>query len=455
MAFHTERRVVSGRRNVIELHAGFDFHGHGLDRALNGIENSTYLTLPRQILLAHNSDDHLELGDAAFARIPLGEIFAGRVFTLGSPPVELSYGDLVALGGDFYSRFDEHDNYTGRRISDTGKADDINGLAREPLVNAGDLKDTLSLMKDKSNRVFDAGYVRQIGEGLVASALTSSSFQYLRREEIARAQRETAAMTRQQIRYFTLALENWDHFHPYAIKRYRQLQRQAIASATKAGLALKETQLLRFASPGRKDLLDLVWSKLMLPLAKSAFACHFLTDALSSGHLYFDRKAEYYGERRRDELDDDVLPQDGVDPNYDPNHPVATRFGITVRAFEIVAGGRAIREHDERGNRGLEVVSKAHVNPATGAFVKFHIKGDGQLPSISEQLSLLDQDPKTPNQVVDLVNAVRSSLQQVVDAFCRSIKPWGASDVPALLLLPPEDYIAHASDGSCGCPRLA
>jgi hypothetical protein len=75
--------------------------------------------------------------------------------------------------------------------------------------------------------------------------------------------------------YYTLALGNSTHFHPYAT---REWWRYHSASVTHAIEASKKTGLAAV-------------NGLQLALFESAFADHFLHDAFSSGHMGFNRTA--------------------------------------------------------------------------------------------------------------------------------------------------------------------
>ncbi|HEY5947591.1 MAG TPA: hypothetical protein VIV40_18935 [Kofleriaceae bacterium] len=75
--------------------------------------------------------------------------------------------------------------------------------------------------------------------------------------------------------YYSLALANTTHFHPYATREWRRYHSQAITEAIEAS---------------KKVGLDAV-DGLQVALFESAFADHFLHDAFSSGHMGFNRAA--------------------------------------------------------------------------------------------------------------------------------------------------------------------
>lgn len=75
--------------------------------------------------------------------------------------------------------------------------------------------------------------------------------------------------------YYTLALGNTTHFHPYATREWWRYHSRAVATAIEAS---------------KKTGLDAV-NGLQLALFESAFADHFLHDAFSAGHMGFNRSA--------------------------------------------------------------------------------------------------------------------------------------------------------------------
>lgn len=75
--------------------------------------------------------------------------------------------------------------------------------------------------------------------------------------------------------YYTLALANTTHFHPYATREWWRYHKQAQVRA----VAASKTQGL--------DAVD----GLQLALYEAAFADHFLHDAFSAGHMGFNRAA--------------------------------------------------------------------------------------------------------------------------------------------------------------------
>jgi hypothetical protein len=75
--------------------------------------------------------------------------------------------------------------------------------------------------------------------------------------------------------YYSLALANTTHFHPYTTREWWRYHRQALVHAVEAS---------------KKLGLDAV-DALQIALFESAFADHFLHDAFSAGHMGFNRAA--------------------------------------------------------------------------------------------------------------------------------------------------------------------
>lgn len=80
-------------------------------------------------------------------------------------------------------------------------------------------------------------------------------------------------------RYLMLSSVNWDHFGDFAVAAYRAGHTEALAQA--AGIKASNR------TPPQKE------AALCQAYAKTAFACHFLTDLFSAGHLRTPRKELY------------------------------------------------------------------------------------------------------------------------------------------------------------------
>lgn len=221
--------------------------------------------------------------------------------------LKLTYGQILALGGDFYGDPD-------KPISDgTTPADRqarfnnaFNSLAVNP-ASLSEATQILAVMQIEINAVNQA-----INQGLPAS----SAYQKLGDSLSEQWNRITGggSVVSPWIpmgRYLKLAATNWDHFSQCAVLAYTAGHAVAINTAISARLLPPAQQL----------------GVLQAAYAMNAFADHFLTDLFSSGHMRSPRK----------QLNDTVTP--------------ASAGGLLTRYMhdEDCANGLYVR--NQRGNQ--------------------------------------------------------------------------------------------------------
>jgi hypothetical protein len=169
----------------------------------------------------------------------------------------LTYGQIVALGGDFYGTPDQ------TPISDTGSVqsftDAFNTLAN---ANEQELNSILGILAKEQQAIADAVKAGKQPSAAFEALGDSLSFQW---------------QTATNERYLKLAKRNLDHFWPDAQTAYKAghlAARQAAASASTF-------------DPGT------AFDGLVRAYAMNAFADHFLSDMFSAGHLRTPRRALY------------------------------------------------------------------------------------------------------------------------------------------------------------------
>lgn len=209
------------------------------------------------------SSEHVWIGNELFLKFDTGRVAAKglplRITLQEGGGQTMTYGQGIALGGDFYG-------VVGAPIS---TADDRPGAFRAAwasLVNAthGERAAILSILQREIDAVEKA-----IAEGKQPSTAydgLGDSLSYL-----------WTAVT--MFRYVLLAMENWDHFGEHAVAAYTA--GHAVA-CLEAGLAASPN-----ITPAEKR------ARLERAYAMNSFADHFMTDLFSTGHLRVPRKELY------------------------------------------------------------------------------------------------------------------------------------------------------------------
>ncbi len=170
--------------------------------------------------------------------------------------IQLTFGQIVALAGDFY------------------------GVADKPII----ITDTP--LTPESNKEHNKEHKKRFKAAYrtLASAPREEIedeikelVKMIREDQIVREAEKGKLNTNYRFtkvtggRMLKLAVKNFDHFQPQAKEAY--LVGHQLAAMEKAGEAANETD------PEEKK------KKLMKAYSIDAFACHFLTDCFSSGHI--------------------------------------------------------------------------------------------------------------------------------------------------------------------------
>ena len=164
--------------------------------------------------------------------------------------IQLTFGQIIALAGDYYGISDQPIIATGGDKTLTAKKRFLAAFGTLATVPRTEIeKEVATLVK----YIDEERVARETGQEKPTSLL----------------QYGTAA-NRKMLR---LAANNTDHFQPQAKLAYLVGHQQAIEKARLGG---KETN----AQEKNKLLME--------AYAMDAFACHFLTDCFSSGHIRFE-----------------------------------------------------------------------------------------------------------------------------------------------------------------------
>ncbi|MBB3871922.1 hypothetical protein [Brevundimonas mediterranea] len=224
--------------------------------------------------LTFEGGEHTLIGDSVMLRFPGGEapIRAGTLPLRLPNGLSLTYGQIVALGGDFYGIPD-------RPISDgQGDADQqarftdaYNSLA-QLAASKDEATAILAIMKTEIDAVSAAIYNGQQPSSAYEKIGDSLSEQW----------NKITGGTYVPLhfgRYLQLAFTNWDHFGAHAVIAYSAGHAVALATAT---------QVFNTADPQAKKVLE------GIAYAQNAFADHYLSDLFSSGHLRAPRRELHF-----------------------------------------------------------------------------------------------------------------------------------------------------------------
>ncbi|MGB8843345.1 MAG: hypothetical protein WCC64_19995 [Aliidongia sp.] len=204
------------------------------------------------------SGEHAAIGDSITLRFstndpgtPASDVALNLLNRLA-----LTYGQIVALGGDFYGD-------PGRPIADGSSPEDR--IAR--FTNDFNTLAMLPASKDEATQILA---VMQTEIDAVNAAIAEGRDPHVAYEALGDSLSDRWAMIIGK-RYLALAVSNWDHFGEWAVLAY------------KAGHAAALRQAIAAHAGGGRGALELAY-------AMNAFADHFLSDLFSAGHMRTPRK---------------------------------------------------------------------------------------------------------------------------------------------------------------------
>ncbi|OJD34158.1 phosphatidylcholine-hydrolyzing phospholipase [Diplodia corticola] len=209
--------------------------------------------------------EHQKIGDGILLRLPDGNISGGQFSYQVGKNVELSFGQIVSLAGDFYG----NSKTTGdaEQISDQWDTNREASISRFlgnadllRLDTAGYLEPVLAILMAQEREI--SNMLREGRDPAQSYKSIADKFNKL-----------WARCTGMQ--YLWLSLCNWDHFGEDAVKAYKAGHVAALRQAKTAH--------------NTRSIVDLRHAYFL-----EAFAAHFLTDLFSSGHLRTPRRALHY-----------------------------------------------------------------------------------------------------------------------------------------------------------------
>jgi hypothetical protein len=296
--------------------------------------------------------EHTAIGDNTLLRFEAGQpAIVAHEAPLPLPNgLTLTYGQVIALGGDFFG-LPERPIADGasdaERIERFTQAFD--SLARLPAAKS-EAEQILAVMQEE---------IRAANQAIKDGRQPHEAYDALGDSLSARWNRITGGGSFASDlfplgRYLKLAASNWDHFGPWALLAYQAGHAAALQQAVKAR-----------ASGSERDL--------QLAYAMNAFADHFLTDLFSAGHLRVPRKA----------LADTVTPSDVGSLISRFMHDEDSKYGLAVRNAE----GEQWRAYgDKRYFDTVDVANRRQVSRAVqrSADEVFQAFVDGRLPQAKD-----------------------------------------------------------------------
>jgi hypothetical protein len=271
------------------------------------------------------ADEHRYLGNSITLRLDSGSVAASSLKLAaggtGAQAKSLTYGDLVALGGDFF----------GVPAAPICLAADPNAAfanAYGSLAGCAlnELTQILTIMDAEHNAVQTA-----VSNGQsAASAYDTLGDDLSMKWNVATGGKNGLDLNG---RYLGLAAKNFDHFGQCAIAAYSAGHQVALDAA--AGIASQNLPLAQQVQA------------LQHAYAQNAFADHFLSDVFSSGHMRTPRQA-LYGHTTPSALGS--LLARGM-------HDEDCKYGLTV--------------HNERGDTWVAYGDKQLMNPLNQTNLKY------------------------------------------------------------------------------------
>ncbi|QXH50607.1 phospholipase [Pseudomonas fakonensis] len=300
--------------------------------------------------------EHTAIGDNTLLRFEAGQpgIPAHQAPLPLPNGLHLTYGQVIALGGDFYGLPEQpiaDGANQAERIARFTQAFD--SLARLPAAK-DEAEQILAVMQEE---------IRAANQAIKDGRQPHEAYDALGDSLSARWNRITGGGSFVSDlfplgRYLKLAASNWDHFGPWALLAYQAGHSAALRQA-----------LTAHASGAEQDL--------QLAYAMNAFADHFLTDLFSAGHLRVPRKA----------LADSVTPSDVGSLISRFMHDEDSQYGLVVRNAE----GEQWRAYgDKRYFDSVDVANRRQVARAVqrSADEVFEAFVSGHLPQPADYTAL-------------------------------------------------------------------
>ncbi|WP_422417228.1 phospholipase [Pseudomonas sp. GZD-222] len=303
----------------------------------------------RKPVLRFEGGEHIAIGDTTLLRFSTdsASIEAWKVALHLPNGLALSYGQIVALGGDFYG------------IPEQPIADGASAQERvERFIAAFDSLAVLPASRDEASKIL-AIMQREIAAA--NQALKDGRQPHEAYDQLGDSLSEEwnkitggGSFVSPMFplgRYLKLAAGNWDHFGEWALLAYIAGHTAALRQAVKAKASDDAGQL-------------------ELAYAMNAFADHFLTDLFSAGHVRVPRKA----------IKDNVTPADLGSLISRFMHDEDSKYGLVLRN----AQGDTWRGYgDKRYFDTIDVANRKQISKAVQASADevFQAYNSGALPA--------------------------------------------------------------------------
>jgi len=219
--------------------------------------------------------EHTAIGDSAFLYFSASDpgTPAYRVQLALPNGLSLTYGQIVALGGDFYGIPDKpiSDGTTqADRVTRFTNAYNTLAVATHAVTEAPQILQVMQIEITAVNKALDegkpaSGVYKALGDTLSEkwNRITGGG--------------SIISPWYPMGRYLQLSATNWDHFSQHAVLAYQAGHAAALAQALSAR-----------SQPANQQRQALSWA-----YAMNAFADHFLSDLFSGGHIRSPRKELY------------------------------------------------------------------------------------------------------------------------------------------------------------------
>ena len=223
------------------------------------------------------STEHVRVGNSTKLDLATGDRVSASDVDLGIAAMPLTYGDVVALAGDFYGTSTREPISSFQPGQALAAAQDAWGTLEH--ADQSELARILAILAEE-----EAAVAKAISNGEQPSTAfhalgDSLSYEWNAATGGAPASEGKLAALRKQGRYLKLALVNMDHFGRDAQKAYMAVHTFALQEALK----LHGTDLT--SDEGQKAL--------KRAYAICAFGDHFLSDLFAAGHVRTPRRALY------------------------------------------------------------------------------------------------------------------------------------------------------------------
>jgi hypothetical protein len=303
--------------------------------------------------------EHTAIGDSAFLYFSKSDpgTPAYAVQLVLPNGLSLTYGQIVALGGDFYGIPDAPISDGATQADRVARFMNAYNSLATPGVAASEAPQILQVMQIEINAV---------NKALNAGQPASAAYKALGDTLSEKWNKITGGGSWispwiPMGRYLLLSATNWDHFGQHAVLAYQAGHAAALAQA----LAAKN-------QPSNQQRQALSWA-----YAMDAFACHFLSDVFSAGHIRSPRK----------ELNDTVTPSSLGGLLTRAMHDEDSHWGLnvtntTANAWRAYGDKRYFDTVDLANKTLVDVAVQDSVDEVFGAF------NTGTVPQPANYLAL-------------------------------------------------------------------